>query len=415
MNILKSKVKKIKTTDIMEYLFATALILNAQSMWSKLANVQVWFSWITLVVLWISVIGLLLSKRNYKSLSLKKKTLVIWIAIVGYLLVFLLVRPSSIKTLLQLYMAIFAICLLVLETNDIRGILLKYKTLMLAIALISLLFWVFGSILHLIEPTGKVESIWNGTGANIYVNSYYNLYFEFQKSNISLASGYRNIAIFCEAPMAAFNFCVAFLVELFCEEKFSKRNLTLLCIAIISTISMTGYVTVIVGITMKYFITNPKHKIFKVVKILIVPVFLIAITVFAMSTFELKAGTGSGMVRLNDFSVGFEVWKKNKLFGVGYGNYDEIKAMMPAWRMSNTGFSNSIMLLLAYGGVYVGFAYIFSFIRGILDSLKMHKYNKMAFIMLFVFMFLITNVPFIYLSVLFVVSFWKKDTEISSS
>ena len=98
---------------------------------------------------------------------------------------------------------------------------------------------------------------------------------------------------------------------------------------------------------------------------------------------------------------------------VGYGNYDEIKKMMPLWRSSNTGFSNSIMLVVDYGGLYFGVAYLFSIIKGMIGAVKYKKYNSLSFLLIFICIFIVTNIPFIYLTLLIVLSQLEKTMKYS--
>ena len=95
----------------------------------------------------------------------------------------------------------------------------------------------------------------------------------------------------------------------------------------------------------------------------------------------MKADLASGYARLNDFAVGYQVWKKHFLFGVGYGNYDEIKKMMPLWRSSNTGFSNS-----DYAGsrhmIIFGVGLFVFHNQGHDWRCKYKKYNSLSFLLI---------------------------------
>ena len=59
---------KIKTNkqQFFECLVAVLLVLNGQSMWSKLETVQGWFSWLILGMLWIAAIGILYCSNSGK-------------------------------------------------------------------------------------------------------------------------------------------------------------------------------------------------------------------------------------------------------------------------------------------------------------------------------------------------------------
>lgn len=82
--------------------------------------------------------------------------------------------------------------------------------------------------------------------------------------------------------------------------------------------------------------------------------------------------------------------------------------MMPLWRSSNTGFSNSIMLVVDYGGLYFGMAYLFSIVKGMIGAVKYKKYNNFGFLLIFTCIFTVTNIPFVYLTLLIVVSQLEK-------
>ena len=116
---------------------------------------------------------------------------------------------------------------LIQDKEKIPQILLCYKNLIFIIALISLFFWFFGSILKIIRPSGIVLSSWGAIGNNLnIVPSFHNLYFETQnfRTGIEILNGVqRNTAIFTEAPMAALNFSIALLIE-FLDKHKSKNS-----------------------------------------------------------------------------------------------------------------------------------------------------------------------------------------------
>ena len=71
-------------------------------------------------------------------------------------------------------------------------------------ACISLLFWFFGSIVHLINPSGTIDLFW---GTEQTVNNYYGLYFEPQYSDTFIGRFHltcRNSFIYPEAPVCCF-------------------------------------------------------------------------------------------------------------------------------------------------------------------------------------------------------------------
>ena len=400
---------KFRKKDIFEMMFAFAIVLNGQSMWSKMLNVQGWFSNILILVLAFSVLGCVRTSREREE---RLQVSIFKLMILGvYLAMYVFLKPSNIKELFKLYLIILLISWFIFRTKDISGVLEKYKNMVILIAAFSLFFWIFGSVFSIVKPTGQIYSTWTGTNSGILVNSYCNIYFQFQRINILSLNGYRNIAFWCEAPMAAFHFSFAFLLEIFNKKNLGKRNIIILVLAILSTFSMTGYVVIFFGIVFKYFVEETKQSLRELIKILAIPIVIIIAGCVLGYIYKLKAFSGAGLARLNDFAIGYQVWKKNFWFGVGYGNYDEIKNMMPLWRSTNTGFSNAITLILAYGGLYWGVMYVYSFIRGEIISLKKKEMYKFSIITIFMIIFCITNIPYIYLTLLIVLASLEGDTK----
>lgn len=401
---------KINKQSFFECLVAVLLVLNGQSMWSKLETVQGWFSWLILGILWFAAIGILYCSNSG---TITRQTIFYIFLIIAYLAVYICVRPVNANGTLQLVLSIIAISMIAFGTKDISGVLQYYRRTIIIIAVISLFFWIFGSMLSYLQPSGEIYSVWTGDGDHILVKNYYYLYFQQQMSNIKQIDAVRNIAFFCEAPMAAFHFSLAFLIEMFFRKKPSKTNIVLLVVAMLSTISITGYLVLLAGFSAKYLLSHSKQKLIHVIKIVSVPIAMGAVMYVMLYLYNLKANSASGYARLNDFIVGFQVWKKHFLFGVGYGNYDEIKKMMPLWRSSNTGFSNSVMLVVDYGGLYFGMAYLFLIVKGMIGAVKYKKYNSFSFLLIFTGIFIVTNIPFVYLTLLIVLSGLEKTMKYS--
>lgn len=111
---------------------------------------------------------------------------------------------------------IFVFFFFIQESNNRHELLLKYRNLMIFISAVSIVFWLLGSIFHLVHPSGVVQSVWTNTGNPKPVPNYFNLYFETQE----LYGFARNTAIFTEAPMASLHFSIALFVEMYIEKIF---------------------------------------------------------------------------------------------------------------------------------------------------------------------------------------------------
>ena len=111
-------------------------------------------------------------------------------------------------------------------------ILCVFSKLVLGLAIMSLLFWLLGQILHIIPVTGTVHYIWGSPRA---VVGFFGLHFFAQEIGLLGHVFYRNTGIFTEAPMFAFVLSVAFLNTIFLEKKTKPIKLLILFITICTT------------------------------------------------------------------------------------------------------------------------------------------------------------------------------------
>ena len=140
-------------------------------------------------------------------------------------------------------------------------------------ACISLLFWFFGSIVHLINPSGTIDLFW---GTEQTVNNYYGLYFEPQYSDTFIGRFHltcRNSFIYPEAPVCCFMLISANLLNnLFIKNKTSNL---ILSIAILSTLTVTGFLYVMALVLSSSINSKTKShlKVFaQIISFILIPV-----------------------------------------------------------------------------------------------------------------------------------------------
>ena len=80
---------------------------------------------------------------------------------------------------------------------------------------------------------------------------------------------------------------------------------------------------------------------------------------------------------------------------------------MSPFRKTNDGFSNSIMLVLVYGGVYLLVPYLYAGITTIRNCIKKKDSKLLVFFLLYLFMLTFTIGPFQALTVYMFVSFYS--------
>ena len=205
------------------------------------------FSDYIFMLLLTGVIGCTFSKNNIHMNKIYRRFL-ISICILGYIGLWIFVTWFNVLPAIKFSFTIllFLFFFIIQESNERSEVLLKYRNVVFIIALVSLFFWLLGSILHFLHPSGIVQSVW--TGDPKVVPSYYGFYFETQK----LYGVIRNTAIFTEAPMSSLHFSIAMLVEVYVDKKKSLFKIFLFSIAILSSFSTTGIILLIVVYYINY-------------------------------------------------------------------------------------------------------------------------------------------------------------------
>lgn len=396
--IKTSKLFKIHVNclTIFQYAFILCIILNFRSIWMHADSLPYVRRTINLLM-GLSVTGGVIAKKKF---SLRKmfECLVAMAFVVLYGSVWYLadsLKSGSIITVLIQLLAIIVYCLLVEDSVD--DTMHKFTNIVLVIVVVSLIFWVFGSLLGSIQSTGVLYTTWTGNNSLKKVISYYGIYFETQSVTffgLTASKIVRNTAIFTEAPMASMVFCIAFLNELLMRDKLNWKRCAVLAAAVISTISTTGITVLIIAIGLRYVFTKSKTKGAISLKLLLLPTVFVVTLVALNFLLEQKLGTGSGSTRVDDFVAGYKAWTDSPLFGNGYGNSASYEQYMSSFRRNNIGFSNSPMQILAYGGIYLFFPYCISAVRGLVQLVRRQMWHKMAFYLVFLYAFILTVCPF---------------------
>ena len=309
-----------------------------------------------------------------------------------YFSIFLIVpvNRASISLGLKLLVSFLSFLLYFGLCNDTKKFPLifeYYINWMVIIGIISLVLWMLVSCMRILQFNSSILSDWstfNGYAARI--SSYHGIYFETQYlNNIP-----RNSAIFPEAPMASLHFLVALSLNfLFCQGKFSKVKNLLLILAIISTLSSTGYIGIVLLFTYKMVFYKFKNNTLNYLKFLWVIVFLIGSIVVVNLIFSQKIGSESGNIRKDDYLAAFNAWKTSPIFGVGLVS-DTVKNYMSLWRSYNLGFSNSLMDVLAHGGLWLLVVYVGAGLKGAISNLKIKNFNMIMFIIMVFYLFATT-------------------------
>lgn len=390
----------INKRSFFEYIIALAIILDCNSIWNNLIETRSWFQFFIMAMLFVGVLGFL-----FINSSVPKNAFMVSILIVFYYLLFLLLNGNSI---IQTTLNVMLSCVLIVMYNMVKkrngnvvDLLICFKNIILFIATVSLILWFLGSVIEIIQPTGTSLTNWTGNANQTIVNSYFGVYFSYQKiSFFDKLYIVRNIAIFNEAPMSSLCFSLGLMIELLFSDKWKMKNCVILVAAIISTFSTTGYIIATVVCVYKYIRSNSQYSILKLIKVLCVPVLICVVLCIANSLIQEKLSTFSGMARSDDFVSGVRAWLLHPLFGDGIGSMRAMSLVRPSWRKEAEGFNSGLIQMLVQGGVYLAFPYFLVPIKALKGSLKLHNYDKAIFVVLFCFVFCITVIAFNYLTLM---------------
>ena len=382
--------------ELTEYLFAILLIMECNSVWGSMEGNN--FDKITKVALIFIMLLYIVLNKSVSVAGLQAIMLAVSISAV-YCLIYLLATGYNFSGFFFLAICVVAIYVIVtIAADKNRGmqLLLKYKDLVVIIAIVSLVFWFFGSQLGIIRPTGYINFTWGVTDGSKRVASYYGIYFESQSISSFLGlidkTTWRNTAVFSEAPMFNFHLCIALIIELFYCKKLSKVRCAILIMTILSTLSTTGYCMMIIALVLKYIFSKEITGIFRVMKVIIIPCVVIAGLIVFRILIMNKMGTGSGTSRASDFVTGFQAWLASPLFGYGYGAETYYNSI-------HYGFSNSVTPILGFGGLFLSIPYLYFTFKWFYMSYKEINMQKFLFFVNFLFLFIFTIVPFKFLTI----------------
>lgn len=393
----------IFTKRIWLYIFALLIILNANSLYIKDYSAGKIPDYAILV---FSYICMAVSVINQRMISKKivMTALKLCVCVGIFFLILYAVNPYNINVNTQwlLRVSVLILYFVICKDNE-HSLLMVYKNIMIFIACESLFFWLFGSILDIIEHTGYLYSTWAANENSIKVcNSYYGIYFETQMTDSFGNAGLiRNTAIFTEGPMASLNFCIALMAEYLLKRKPYMPFVVVLVLAILSTVSTTGYLVLLSLVLFKVIMYPVNTPILKFVKFVGLPIATVVITGVGIYVLADKQDTMSLLLRVDDFIVGYNTWIEHPIYGWGAGNTYPLQQHMDFWRGDQTGFSNSIFWVLVQGGIYLAAPYIVSSIYILSYLQKMKEYKALWFMIVYLIMLSFTIAP--YLNITFVV------------
>lgn len=388
---LRNSILHLNMQRLFQYIFVICIVLNFRSIWlyaDGYENVGM----VVKVIMGLSVIFCIFMKGRISASNLNKCLISISILSL-YIIVWNIGAISSDSSVFNALFELIAILVYAsLVEDSMDDTIHIFINITLVIAAVSLIFWLFGSVLGILKPTGIFFSRWAADLKVRKIITYYNIYYENGVvKDFSIFSGGipRNCAIFTEAPMCSMVFSIAFLAEYLLAENRNIKKCAILAAAIISTVSTTGITALLLAFVLKQFFRKSRTLHGQTNKAILIPILVLGGVLLIRYFILQKLMTNSGLTRLDDFVAGFKAWMNAPIFGNGYSNGKSITRFMSSFRMGNTGFANSVMQILALGGIWLFAAYVYP-VKGIIKLVLERDWNRVLFYLIYLYMFSIT-------------------------
>lgn len=353
-----------KIINILEYIVAILIVLNCRSVYQQATYRNYRVEEMLLLVMGV-LLFIKIGCRMYDKNRTEKAIVYLFMYYMYAILFFLLNDVSTKREYIYVFIVLFPELFLYYYTNKnqkciIIEMLKKISNVIIVFAIMSLIIYIVGPVANIIKPNGSIYMNWGGVRE---VKSYYGLQFITQRINIFGIRFVRNTSIFTEGPMYSLVLTIALAIELFVVAKKEKYKQIILLITIITTISTTGIIISASMIIISMLISRQTSSIKQVVKMLLFPVIALILIIVMFKFFDERSQTESWSVRLDDYNACYAAWKQRKIIGLGFGNENNIKQYMSYFRVDNQGLSNSILVILAEGGIYLFTLYAIPFIK----------------------------------------------------
>ncbi|MGJ8539705.1 hypothetical protein [Heyndrickxia coagulans] len=274
------------------------------------------------ILLTLSLIGILLISHNF-SLYINKKRLIILTLSLFLILLSCLINEVNIQ--IDGWNIAIWLCAFIITSIIKSNIFYEtYSKTISILALFGVIIFCLSLFLPSIFLNFPVLNKQSWTGDTVVNNAFF--------CNVSLFSNYkRNFGIFYEPGLFAFHLNFALFLELFLLEKRNIKRITVLLIALLTTLSTSGFITTFFFL-LSFFMNNHNKFDKKIInKLKGISSLLIFIAIFTFIShksiwifltnklMELNdnATSGSGFERFRALKLSVEAFSKNPLLGTG--------------------------------------------------------------------------------------------------
>ena len=375
----------------LDYLICFFIVTLTAGAWLVDSNLTLTFDDQLPKLYFILLIYLFISFIAEKKIYVKKTNIKRIVIVSAFILIYIIMNKTNNDLFLSRCVVSLVLISFWLAVHEDSDVLWRRLTNVVCIlACLAFFFYIFGSIIHLIPEYSISERVWGGWKPDQIRNFYY-LYYESQYIRIGDFILWRNPGIFAEAPMYNFVLCVSLGSELFLNKKPSRLKLIILVISIISTFSTTGFIYITLSICC-YAFTHinkfPQLKFLRKHFKLSIGVVLVLLTMMVLLKLISPNGQGSMGVRSDHLWASLKTFIDYPLFGCGWSNTSEVLK----YAYYKQGLSVGLPSFIAFGGLILMLIVVGPVLADGSDALRLKKYNRFLFEVLFLILFFFTIV-----------------------
>ena len=233
-----------------------------------------------------------------------------------------------------------------------EGLLHKLSDLVLAVAAVSLFFYLFGTVLGWWRP--QITTFYWGESLRI-CPTYFHLYYAAQRIDFLGWDLPRNCGVFPEAPGFAVFLVVATAAEVLLRERPRLWRCLLFVAATVTTVSVKALLLTAAIFVLRYLLW-PSRRTTRIPRWGVVTVGTVLAVASTILLWD-KLSSVSGAMRLDDVVACLRAFVRRPLFGTGYWNDASVVPFFSYPDRYNNGLSMGAAVILAQGGLYLSTLY----------------------------------------------------------
>lgn len=379
--------------ELLEYLLIVLLVMECNSLYvtSVFCSEEV-YSTITIFVIVVSVILLLYNVYiNYNYVVnnfILKGTMLLFLEIYLYKFFELNVKVQNILSrnrefivtfiiLLPMYIILFS---LMKEQNRFFVFMYKHAELMSVVSYLSLGAFVVLYVNPEVLKFVTIQTRWSDTGVLRNIMNFYNVYCIGDIGGIGNMEISRNVCLFPEPLMFCVQLITALSTELFLRDNVKWNRVFALVVTIFSTQASLALILMVVLICIKILnLYSGKNRNVVISTVSFIGLVLIVLIMKNKMNVYGSGEYSSFAVHIQDYVIAFKAFIKHPFLGVGYDANEYIQQYMSQERFNiNSGVSNSVVVILAQGGIVLGIVCMLPLFIGVLQLFNKDD-NKIGF------------------------------------